>query len=265
MLPRFFLLCLFLVATLRGAEEPPKPSVNLTFSVVSWGDPISDLYYKSGGTLKKIVAPAFEPSASIQYTGPAELVFYTRQVPTSDAASESSDESPAEVITKPGKAWETEVGHVLLPTDETRVTILLAPTTPGHYQGFVIPGDPTKFPFGQAKLINLHNQPLAIKFNRSGAVLLKPNESQVVAPGGDSSLVIEVAAYKRDKWKRLLDNIFTLHEDEQAVVILSSGDYKFFRTGDGDQESEVHVTVLRQRKEKPATDKPGTANPSGIH
>ncbi|MBW8782977.1 MAG: hypothetical protein JF599_13980 [Verrucomicrobia bacterium] len=234
---------------------------------MSWGDSISDLYYKSGGTLKKIVAPAFEPSASIQYTGPAELVFYTRQVPTSAAASDSSAESSAEVSTrsKPGKARETEAGRVLLPTDETRVTILLAPTPPGHYQGFVIPGDPTKFPFGQARLINLYNQPLAIKFNRSGAVLLKPNESKVVAPGADSSLVIEVAAYKDDKWKRLLDNIFTLHEDEQAVVILSSGDYKFFRTGDGDVESEVHVTVLRQRKEKPATDKPGTANPSGTH
>jgi len=254
---RLLLLCLSLVATLRAVEEPQKPSVSLTFSVVSWGEAISDLYYKSGGTLKKIAAPAFEPSASIQYTGPAELVFYTRQLPTSDAALDSS-ESSAAVSTKPkpGKARETEAGRVLLPTDETHATILLAPTNPGRYQGFVIPGDPTKFPFGQAKLINIHNQPLAIKFNRSGAVLLKPNESKVVAPGADSSLVIEVAAYKNEKWKRLLDNIFTLHENEQAMVIFSSGDYKFFRTLTGNVESEVHVTVLRQKKDKSASEKP---------
>ncbi len=251
---RLLLLCLGLVTTLRAVEEPPKPSVSLTFSVVSWGEAISDLYYKSGGTLKKIDAPAFEPSASIQYTGPAELVFYTRQLPTSDAALDSS-ESPG-TKPKPGKARETEAGRVLLPTDETYVTILLAPTNPGRYQGFVIPGDPTKFPFGQAKLINIHNQPLAIKFNRSGAVLLKPNESKVVAPSADSSLVIEVAAYKDNKWKRLLDNRFKLNEDEQAMVIFSGGDYKFFRTLAGNVESEVHVTVLRQKKDKSASEKP---------
>ncbi|HSH94199.1 MAG TPA: hypothetical protein VK968_08645 [Roseimicrobium sp.] len=260
---RLLLLCLSLVATLRGAEEPPKPPVSLTFSVVSWGNAISDLYYKSGGTHKKIVAPAFAPSASMQYTGPAELVFYSRQAPTSES---NGSEFPAAVSTKPKpeKPREIEACRVLLPADETRATILLAPIDPGHYQGFVIPGDPTKFPFGQAKLVNLYNQPLAIKFNRSGAVLLKPNESTVVAPNADSSLLIEVAAYKGDKWKRLLDNIFTLREDEQALVILSSGDYKFFRNDMGEVAGEVQVTVLRQRKEKPASDKQGTADPSAI-
>lgn len=254
------MLCLSLVATLRVVAEAPVPSVSLSFSVVSWGESISDLYYKSGATQKKIVAPAFESSAPMQYTGPAELVFYSRQVPTSDPASDGSASPAVGTNPQPGKARETEACRVLLPVDDNRATILLAPIGSGRYQGFVIPGDPAKFPFGQAKLVNLCSQPLAIRFNRGGNVLLKPQESKVVGPGEGSALVIEVAAYKYEKWKRLLDNKFTLNEDEQAMVIFSSGDYKFFRTIAGEMEREVHVTVLRQKKESPGANEPKIAS-----
>ncbi len=260
MSPRLILCYLSLVVALSAATEPSKEFVSLSFSVVSWGNAIPDLYYKSGSKNKEIPAPSFEPSALFQYKGPAELVLYRdpHRVQTQTPASaadrytilrENVPPASADTTHKPKEEQEIEVARVLLPANESRVTLLMTPTSSGSYQCFAIPGDPKKFPYGQAMLLNLYNQPLTIRFNRSETVRLNPKESKVVAPNANSSLLIEVAAYQNDKWKRLLDNIFTLHNDEQVTVIFSRGDYEFFRTGTGDVGSKVHVTVLRQKKE----------------
>jgi hypothetical protein len=259
MILRSIIFCLLMATSLRAVDVPERPPVSLRFTLVSWGDAIPEIFYKTGGTLKKITVPSFAHSVPIQYTGSPELVFYTQQTSPPVTGADTETDSGSETKTKVGKIRPTEVGRVLLPADESRVTILLAPAGTNHYDCFAIPGDPTKFPYGQAKLVNISNQPLAIKCNRTTGVLLKPGESTVVPPNANSTLFLEIAAHKGDKWKRLLDNIFSLKENEQATVILSRGDYKFFLSSGGDMENEIHITVLRQTKESPASDKPGNS------
>ncbi|MBW8780619.1 MAG: hypothetical protein JF599_01850 [Verrucomicrobia bacterium] len=218
----------------RAPAATDDVSVSVRFTVISWGAPMPDLLYKSGGSFKKLPVPAFSPSSFQTYTGQPELGFYLKKQVE-------------------GKWVEVEVAKAALPPNENNVTILLAPGAAGAYEAFVIPGDPRGFPYGRAKLINITNQPLVIRCNKDAAVSLTAGKAEVVEPATNStSLFVELAVRKGGKWKRLYDNLFNLNPKEQTLLIFSRGDSKYFLSSAGDVENEVKVVVIRLPEEPPA-------------
>lgn len=233
---RVFLLCVAL-ASLAFGQNPASEAqrISIEFTVVGWGQEITDLAYRQGGTLKKLeVIPLFKKSKTFRYTGPSTIKFYRQ---TGTATEPRQD--PAE---------DSAVATVAIPAELKRVMILLSPQAEG-YQALVVPDDLNSIPTGQALIMNLATVRLALRANKTTGFALAPGESKLVRPGTKSLLQMEVAYQKGDGWKKS-DNFFLpLPSTYQTTILFLHSDSDYFKNVDGAIQNPIQMVVLRERPE----------------
>lgn len=225
-------LLLLLPALVRGQSPSSGQQVDITFSVVGWGQAIPGLQYRQGGGLKTVDAPLFKRSAPVPYRGPATLEFHL-------PVAAGKDPPP--------------IATAALSPDMKRALVLLAPTGAAGYQALVVPDDLDAIPGGQALLMNLSAADLAIRTNKSDLFPLAPGESRLVRPDQKSMLLLqmEIGVRQAGGWRKTDSSFLPLPATHQTIVFFLSNDSDYFKDVDGRLLKPVQTVVLREAVDTP--------------
>lgn len=148
---------------LHGQEEP---ALRMSFSTLSWSEPMTDLYWMSGGQAQEFKALPLVRSGPFQYVGAKELLIYR-----------GKPQLLAEGVAP------TPVGQVKLPSKGGRaLLILMSPDgQDGRVVGHVVPEQQGDFPAGSCRFINLTQSAVNIAAALDDELfILKPGQTNTV-------------------------------------------------------------------------------------
>lgn len=264
----FYIAAAFFLADSLRAQ--PGENVSMMIDVVSWGDDIGGLSFKSGENKGgDITARAFRYTKPIRYTGPRVLEIHKSGDGGLEPPPPMSEEDkeheliplPAVEIEKAGgaaalpvperlaqlrKENPTLVSLVNLPHRARHVTILLAPAAEGTFSGYVIEDDPAKLPLGKLRVHNLSPHTIAMQFGDGKQKEMAPRQTMLVnAPEGYA--VYKLAYKEGEEWKVQENNIIPVPRDEQSQLIVLRSTNRFFLSADGTPGGFLQLVNLRRK------------------
>lgn len=210
---RFFSALFLSLVSIHAAlaQTPPEPRVQVEFSSVCAGAPISDLVFSSEGKRQPHAVPAYRRSAMHTYAGPATLEF-TEPLP----ADAPPDAKP-------------RITRVTLPVNTPRVLLLWHRAADGTLSARALSEDPSTFLPGRARLFNATPFRIAVK-TAAEVVHLAPGE--FAERGGDGKRFILQIAYRYEQdgtWRSAGNNVFTLGPTTRQTIFFLSGEADYFK------------------------------------
>lgn len=244
------LLVLLLTSPFASAQSDGGPPVSMKIDFVAWGDRPPELTVKKGAKQEPIIALPFTYSKPIDYTGSSTMEIY-RNAGTPLPIGEGSGVPPALAALqkeKPGLVCLAK-----LPTGSRRVTVLIAPSSGGTYQTYVIDDDPTKLPFGKLRIHNYSSDTVAFKCNGKTNNPMKPGQSIVVDPVKDL-VAFDMGYLQEDKWKKQESNVLVVSPSEQVQMVVLKSNNSYFVGPGGTRAGYLQVVTLRRPQVEVKTD-----------
>lgn len=209
------LACLSVTAVANGNEEE---SVSVKLSLLSLGSTLRNLHFDTADGRQTTTVTNAARTASFQYVGKPELVFY-RTDSTTDGEVETN--IPLAAID-----LRNHSGNLLL---------LFSPTgKQDRMRIFPLPESEGDFPNGSWRLFNLTRSALAVAAKEAEPVMIPSRELRTLTIQSDQARTrrVEIAIYREDGWEMIYRSLWSHRPDSRTLV---------FITPQGDNDERIRV------------------------
>ncbi len=256
----------FLLRLTADAQDQGK-TVDMLIDVVAWGNDIPGLSLgKPPAGADLIDAQAFRYGKPVKYQGQQLLAIYQAEppaevpvelsaeeeillprplVPMDTTAGVTSGKIP-ELLAERRKSEPRLVALVMLPVDSRRITLLLAPSHQGTFQGHVIDDGAANLTAGKLRVHNLSSHEIALKFGDEKEMHLKSCDASFVETTGKKFATYRLAYLSDDKWKIQESNVLPLSPNEHCQMIILRSNNSFFLSSDGSRSGFLQMVILHR-------------------
>lgn len=202
-----------------AAAQQESDEITRRFSIIAWGQPIRDVFFRTGERDVAIRAFPRRRSEIHRYTGPRELVFFRKK-----------ENAAGETVRQP-------MGRFRFEGDAQAWLLLLREERDGNLRVAGFPANAPEADDPGYRFINLSSEPVA-GLLAGETFRLGPGQSHSLAPPSDAengSARVKFALRRAETWELFYETFWPVRPDQRWIVLVHT---------DGDR---LRLTKIKER------------------